>query len=402
MAQHKASFERTADASIATLGAPPEESALDGWTDPQGAAAALGDLNDKASALLRAAADLAAGEPGFAPEPAVPLWIRLTRGSSEIRVCPALAGASSAPEPRRVTRVVVESEPMPDSETGAVARVTLSLDRKAGGSGNTLLVAEAWASTEEVAVARVRPLASRLARALSVPASLPGVEAGESAAAGASAVPALPARSLARFAMRAEGPRLVLRDFASRGPREGSGVHLLVGLVFAGCAAYAWVAFSRALGASGLTASDSLAWLGGSALLTLSAVAFLGVWQFAQRYSAASAPVVAFGGGKVVVAPWVSRKGAVGLDLEGRFGAGIDLAEVQGVSVQERKGLRAVEVATDHGPIDALITPDAALASYLAAALGRVVEDLRPESSGRTARQRARSRAGAPAQAEAR
>jgi len=166
----------------------------------------------------------------------------------------------------------------------------------------------------------------------------------------------------------------------------------VIGLGFAGLAAAAWVMFSRNTGSAGPTSSTSLAWLGGSILLTLAAVAFLGVARFAQRYAATSAPLVALGGGKLLVAPWVSRKGAVGLEPEGRFGAAIDLGEVQGVSVQARASGHAVEFATDHGPMDALVTEDAAVARYLGAALSRATADLR-RGGAKTARQRARARA---------
>lgn len=384
---------RGTEAALAALGAKPDEIALDAWTDPAGAAAALGKLDDaRRHAILRAASDgpIAIGE--GAKEPPAPGWLRLTRGSPEIAVC-ADGGAATC-ETRRATRVVAESAPLPGGAEGAVARVSIALDRKGGGASK-LIVAEVWARTEELAVARVRGVASKLSRALSVPASLPGAAESKDEDAAEGDAPGLSARALSRFTLRGEGPMLVLRDFASAAPREGAGLHIVIGLAFVGLAAGAWMMFAKSAQAAGATASGSLGWLGGSVLLTLAATAFLGVARFTLKYAAASAPLVAIGSGKVTVAPWVSRSGAVMPEPEGRFGAGIDLGEVRGVSVQSRKGQLALEVATDHGPIDALLMDDPTLAQHLAAALGRAIDDLRPAAAGPTARQRARQRAGA-------
>jgi len=396
MAQDEGTFERTAEASIAALGVSPDEAALDGWVDPAGAAHALGELGGSRTAVLvRAARELPAGEAGAAPEPAAPLWILVTKGSAEVRA--SGAATADAGEARRVTRVVVESATLPDGAEGAVARVSLYLDKKGLGAQPTLLAAEAWASSEEKAVARVRAFAGRLARALSVPASLPasGAQAEESASDGAvaEAEAPMPARVLARFTLRGEGPRLVLRDFASRGPREGAGLNFVIGMVFAALSAGAWTMAAKSAGAAGLGSSSSLAWIGGGALLTLAAVAFLGVARFSSRYVAGSAPLVSIGGGKLTVAPWVSRKGAVMLEQEGRFGAAIDLGEVKGVSVTPRDGRLAVEIATDHGPFDALVTEDAGVARLLSGALSRAIDDLRPQLGAPNAKQRARARA---------
>lgn len=398
MAHDDGTFERTTEASIAALGASPDEAALDGWVDPAGAAHALGELGGSRTAVLvRAARDLSPGEAGAAPEPAAPLWILVKKGSAEIRAsAAATAGGAEASEARRVTRVVVESATLPDGAEGAVARVLLHLDKKELGAQPTLIAAEAWASSEEKAVARVRAFAGRLARALSVPASLPasGAQAEESEkdGAGAEAAAPMPARALARFTLRGEGPRLVLRDFASRGPREGAGLSFVIGMVFAALSAGAWTMAAKSAGAAGLGSSASLAWIGGGALLTLAAVAFLGVARFSSRYVAGSAPLVSIGGGKLTVAPWVSRKGAVMLEQEGRFGAAIELGEVRGVSVTPRDGRHALEIATDHGPFDALVTEDAGVARLLSGALSRAIDDLRPPIGGPNAKQRARAR----------
>ena len=59
-------------------------------------------------------------------------FVRVTKGSPEIRTCPAAGASKEACESRRVTRVVVECSPLPDGGDGAVARASLALDRKPG------------------------------------------------------------------------------------------------------------------------------------------------------------------------------------------------------------------------------------------------------------------------------
>jgi hypothetical protein len=392
MSQHEGTFERTAEAALTALGACPSDEAFDAWADPAGAAQALsGENSELRVTLLRAVWEPQAATGDAATKPADALWTRVHRGSSEIRLCPALITGAPEIETRRATRVVVETEPSPDNAGAALARVVILLDRNVDTAHSRLLVAESWAHTEDLAVSRVRGMAARLARALSVPASLPQTGAAAELADSIAPAPQMSARALARFTLRSEGKLLVLRDFASRGPREGAALHFAIGLGFAAPAAGAWLMFARSVRAAGVTASGSLAWLVGSVLLTLAAVAFLGVARFARAYTAGSAPLVAIGAGKITVAPWVSRGGAVMPEPEGRFGAAIDLAEVRGVSVQDRKGRHALEVATEHGPIDALITDDPTIARYLAVALDRAISDLRPQSAP-TARQRARKR----------
>jgi len=397
MSQHDGTFEQAAERALAALGADPSTEALDAWADPIGAAQGLAALESgREVAVVRAAFDLSSTGGAQGPDPAAPSWIRVVKGSPDIRLCSAEATC----ETRKVARVVVEAAPLPDGSEGAIARVSLALDRK-GAPGAKLLVAEAWARSEETAIGRVRGFAAKLARALSAPASLPadaGGDEAEGAGSEEASIQGVSARSLARFALRSEGPRLVLRDFDSRGPKEGALLHLVIGLAFAGAAAFAWTMFARAGGEPGASGSAVwFAWLGGSALLTLAAVAFLGVARFALQYKAGSAPLVAIGAGKVTVAPWVARTGALMTAPEGRFGAGIDFAEVGAVTVQPRKGLHAVEVATDHGAIDALLIGDRAVAEHLARALGRAIDDMRPAGGGPSARQRFRMRAGSSA-----
>lgn len=393
MAQHISSFEQSAEAAIRSLGGGDRVQAVDGSTDPARAAEVLSTLAEKGSVLVRASSDSGAVEPGFAPAPTSPYWIKLTRGSAEIQAVSAIGAGATKPIARKVSRVIMEQAPVPESEVGTITRVVLSLDKGGDALGSNVTVAEVWTAEEATGATRLRTLASRLARVLSVPASLPNNLPASETELNDKALPEVSHGALSRFVLRAEGPRLVLRDFANIGPRENLSTHLLIGVVFALAAGASWYFFANTRASLTAFSAPYLGWVAGSAILTLAAVAFLGVAQFAGRYSATSAPLVAFGGGKLVVLPWVSRKGAVGLDLEGRFGAAIDLVEVQSITVQDRKGKHAVEITTDHGPFDALLTGDRALAEMVAGALARTVNDLRPKAARPTAKQRARLRA---------
>ncbi|MBK8254321.1 MAG: hypothetical protein IPK82_16840 [Polyangiaceae bacterium] len=393
MAQHVSSFEQSAEAAIRSLGGSDRVQAVDGSTDPARASEALSTLAEKACVLLRASLDSGATEPGFAPVPLSPYWIKVTRGSAEIQAVSAVGNGETKPVTRKVGRVIMEQAPVPESEVGTITRVVLSLDKGGDALGSNVTVAEVWTAEDVTGANRLRTLASRLARVLAVPASLPNNLPTTESELNDKTLPEVSPGALSRFVLRAEGPRLVLRDFANTGPRENLSTHVLIGLVFACAAGTSWYFFANTRASLTALSAPYIAWIAGSAILTLAAVAFLGVAQFAGRYSATSAPLVAFGGGKLVVQPWVSRKGAVGLDLEGRFGAAIDLVEVQSITVEDRKGKHAVEVKTDHGPFDALVTDDHALAEMVAGALARTLSDLRPKVSRPTAKQRARLRA---------
>src|SRR4030095_4367893 len=91
-----------------------------------------------------------------------------------------------------------------------------------------------------------------------------------------------------------------------------------------------------------------------AALVTLTAYAFFGVGRFGRRYAAGSSPVGWGGEGRITAMPWVARDGRVDLRPEGRYGASIPLAEVREVRVRPREKLFAVELDSEHGPIDLL------------------------------------------------
>jgi hypothetical protein len=93
----------------------------------------------------------------------------------------------------------------------------------------------------------------------------------------------------------------------------------------------------------------------------------------ASRYRASSVPIAWLHDDRVVVAPWVSRAGAIARVPEGRFGAAIKIAELDCVEVQRRGDEHAVTLDGPHGPIDVLTTPHAAVASHWRDALERLL-----------------------------
>lgn len=87
-------------------------------------------------------------------------------------------------------------------------------------------------------------------------------------------------------------------------------------------------------------------------VFALGAFTFVHVARHALRYRAAGTPIAVFADDRVVVMPWVGRNGAIDPRPEGRFGAGVRIAEVRKVHVLERDGVPTVSLDTDHGEID--------------------------------------------------
>ena len=224
-----------------------------------------------------------------------------------------------------------------------------------------------------------------------------GVAVEASATADAEALPEplgddLGAAELGRLSMRTEGDRVVLRDWDSRGPRETAGRNAGIGVALMVGAVAGWLGLWRSLGPSGSSGAAIACGVLG-ALLTLAGYAFLGVARFSAKYGATSAPLVAVGRDRIVVAPWVGRSGAVDVRPEGRLGAAIPLHEVRQAHAKARAHGVAVELDTDHGPIDAVVCSGEATAKLWCGALNRAIEEARHPRQGATARQRARQKA---------
>jgi hypothetical protein len=372
--------------------------AADALLDPAGAMRSLRGLAAGSSLLLRAAPELREEVKGYAALPSDPVWAAIKRGSVEVAVAPLRAAKKDVAARRAEAKAVAietREEPCCDSASCKLSRTAASAWLDLGGAPR-LLVAEARDLEAEGALSAVRGVAAALARALGVPLAIGGKAAEAPEAAGEAGAPGelFKAGELARFALRSEGDRIVLRDYASRGPRETAQRTLLIGVVLLALAVGLWALFGVRVRTGDQSLSVALGAL--AALVSLTAYAFLGVGRFAVSYAAASSPLVAMGRDRVIVAPWVSRRGEVDLRPEGRLGAAIPIGEVQGVSVLDRDGKKVVELATDHGPIDALEHDDGALAELVAEALRRSLDQVRHPGRGASAKQRARAKA-APA-----
>ncbi|WP_438013678.1 hypothetical protein WMF18_22370 [Sorangium sp. So ce315] len=420
-----AAFDAGVARALRSLGADGSVPALDPLGDPAGAVRALA-AEDGAPLLLRVAPELGAPhrdkDAAFGPAPRDPVWLRFERGAGVLQVAPlcladagpARSGAGAADgagegaaASRDAVRVEVAAAQRPCCGAATCTRerthvaAWLELAPAPSGAGRAaaaqrLLVAEAQDLEAARAEALVEAVAAPLAAALRVPLQTArGTEPPDAIAPrplpepAPAPAPALPAAALARFALRSEGELFVLRDHASQGPRGSATRNALIGaaLLLVGLALWIQVMRSVSAGDSGIAIGVGSA----AALLSLAGYAFLGVARFSSRYAARSAPVASFGAGRFVVAPWVSRAGAIDLRPEGRLGAAISAGEVHAVEVQPRGDRFAVEIDTDHGPIDALLTDREDVARYWRDAMDRAVASVR-HPGGPSARQRLRAR----------
>lgn len=391
-------FRDDVSAVLASLGAEAEGSVADAIADPGGAAAALAG----GALVLRAAPELGAATAGFGPDPAAPVWLSVTRGAREVHTAPLTGGEKTA---RRAAHVAIEADEASccDAPSCAAQRVHTA----------AWLVCEDGARflvTEQHTIAPARgaataAFAKRLADYLGVPcASSPSSPSSPTSLTsltsdgdtGDAMIPepagAPGAVDLARFALRTEGASVVLRDFADVGPRATAGRNSVIGALLMMVGFGGWIKLALAFTSYAASTGERVAFGATGALFTLAGYAFLGVARFSSRYAARSTALVAIGRDRLIVFPWVSRSGAVDSRPEGRLGAALSLGEVRSPAVAERGGGRAVVIATDHGPIDALSCDRENVAAFWAAALARVTEEARHPQSGASARQRARSR----------
>ncbi|MGK4003853.1 matrixin family metalloprotease [Sorangium sp. So ce1036] len=421
-----AAFDAEVAHALRALGVNSADAALDPLGDPAGAARALA-ADGGAPLLLRAAPELGAPtrdkDTPFGPAPRDPVWLRIERGASVVRIAPlrlaggegarsgeggAGAAGEGAVEPREAVRVEVTTAQRPccgaatcgRERTLAAAWLALApKEPSAGraGAAQRLLVAEAQDLEAARAEALVEAVAAPLAASLRVPLETARATEPPDAIAPRSLpepapepAPPLTAAALSRFALRSEGELLVLRDHASRGPRSSAARNGLIGaaLLLGALALWIQVMRSASAGDSGIAIGVGSA----AALLSLAGYAFLGVARFSSRYAARSAPVAWFAQGRFVVAPWVSRAGAIDLRPEGRLGAAISAGEVHGIHVVPRGDRFSVELETDHGAIDALLTEREDVARYWRDAMARAVASVR-HPGGPSARQRLRARA---------
>ncbi|AKT42208.1 hypothetical protein [Chondromyces crocatus] len=414
-ARTTSAFDAEVARAVEAVGASASDSLIDGLTDPIGAARALSERGAKPP-LLRAVPALGTGSEGYGPTPADSVWIRPS--GSSIRIAPLRLDAGGKAETAEVARVAITSRQLSCCESPACNRQRTHLSAwvvLAGGSADGArtprdrwLVAEVRSLDAARAEAQVEAFAARLARVLGVPLETAhGTEPAD-----AIAHRAVPERDgdretvddhpppgvadLARFVLRTEGDYLVLRDHASIGPRTTAPRNVTIGSLLLAVSVPLWIQVARSLsaGQNGLAIG-----LGASAMLiSLTAYAFLGVARFAVKYVALSSPLFWLAKDRIVVAPWVSRVGGIDLKPEGRFGAGIPLGELNGVHVRAAAGSWAVELDTEHGPIDVVAAPTEQVARHLAVIVSRAAASVR-HPGGPSLKQRLRARARQQAEA---
>jgi len=406
-------FDAEVARALASLGARDTDRALDGLSDPIGAARGLRAFSELGGepVLLRAGPELGASAE-YGPAPATPVWIRL-EGTS-IRVAPLRLAADEPAEAVEASRVVVEVEELPccsasgcdRKRTHAAAWLVLAgraaRPRDGAAGHRRLLVAEARSLEAGRAEGVVEAVAARLARGLEVPLETRhGTEPADGIAPRSALErgddeepPALGAAAVAPYFLRTEGEPLVLRDHASLGPRGSVPRNVVVGLLLVAASAPFWVYTARTLSAGQYGAA---AGLGAAALLlSLAGYAFLGVARFSSKYVAHSSPLAWFSRDRFVVAPWVNRLGAIDLKPEGRLGAAIPTGELRRVQVQRRDGRWAVEFDTDHGTLDVLRAEAEDEARYWSSVIVRAAASVR-HPGGPSAKQRLRAKAQAQA-----
>jgi hypothetical protein len=371
---------------LASLDADAEGSVADAIADPGGAAAALA----RGALVLRAAPELGDAAPGFGPDPAAPVWLRLTRGARDVVTVPLTGGEATARRAARVAIAIAEASccdaPSCTAQRAHTAAWLVCED------GARFLVTEQHTITPARGAATTA-FARRLADYLGVPregAPSSDDDAGDAAIPEPAGAPG--AVDLARFALRTEGASVVLRDFTDVGPRATAGRNTVVGALLMLVAVSAWIKLAVAVASRAASTGELVAFGATGALFTLAGYAFLGVARFSSRYAARSTALFAVGRDRMIVLPWVSRGGAVDARPEGRLGAAIGLGEVRSPAVAARGDGRAVMIDTDHGPLDAILCDRDNVAEFWAAALARVTDEARHPQTGASARQRARAR----------
>lgn len=384
----KSSFDAAVARALLAIGHTPDDEAQDPLADPSSSSAMLAEAPDRA--LLRGAPLLGDEAPGYGPEPRDPVWMHLEPRSLEVRTS-TLRGARE--DRRTLAAVRVERADVDCCDTPSCVnkktRTTVTLDFEAGdgAEGVRLVVAESLGPEDGRVVAVAKELAAYTGATLSGDSSASSAEAAD---AGTRRRPK--AGALARFSMRREGARIVLRDYDDPGPRGGAGWKLLVAAILAVAAGLLWAQTVQSARA-GAGTGQAIGFGALAAFITVAAYAFFGVARFAGQYVATSAPRVVVGRDRLVVAPWVSRAGAIDERPEGRFGVAIPMSEVKGVAVADRGGSFALEIVdVEHGPFDAIVSDREDVAELWCAALERSIAEAAHAAAGATPRRRAGAR----------
>ena len=343
--------------SLGALGLDDDARAYDGWLDAASLAAAL---DGDGPLLLRGAVALPDAGVGYAAEPRGGWWLKLGDGRF---TCVPIRGSDVAAPTATGVRVELTDELCCDSKKcdkhKRVAALWLSLD---AAPHEIMLGEQLLEDAEPCALALA---AKRLAARLGVEAELT-VAASKAAEHGE----AVPARELARWALRREGDVFVLRDHASHGPRDGARREWALAVVFGGAAIAAWWGTWRAWQGE---AWETMAIVGAvAAVMTFFVVTMAMIARHSSRYRADSEALMMLVRDRFVVAPWHSRSGAVGIaEGGGRYGAPIPLGELDDIQVVQDGDGYALRCATAHGEIDVGVLEDQQQAQRWMTALKR-------------------------------
>jgi hypothetical protein len=388
------------DGVLRALDRKPGDAIADGWVAPAASARAVADAARRSLLLVRALErktgpdeklDDLAGGARFGPAPPS-LWFLAIDGESI-----ALAPASGACAVRARVRALRIAACEVDWAKGDARRAAAELEIDLGPSSEgregdpsevpgTLVLGLGLADSDEAARARLAPYAAAVASATGAQHDAAPAEPGE-----AGALETL--EDGARLAWSFEGGLVVLRDFADAGPSSASGAYRTAAIGLGVLAAGLWVALVREL-ATGGSVGAKLGVGAVALVLSIATYAFFEIARFAGKYRSESTPLAWFGDDRVVVAPWVSRAGAIDMRRSGSLGAAIRSAEVSGCRAIAKGDAFVAELATEHGPIEVARMARREPAERLAAEVNRVLASVAAAEKKKTALMRARARRG--------
>lgn len=363
-------LRRAVTAALGALGLSVDAPAHDGSLFPR---ALIKALERSESVLVRAGLPLLDASEQVGPTPRDPMWLRLD-GSGAIVRGVSFDGATARTMTAKSVELVEIEEWCCDAVKCERSRerfeVVLHLGEASDSMRLTLFEGTSSGLAGEVGAALAQRLgvpfeAQRSERALDAPGSNPASEALDDE-------PPLTAEELARWSLRCEAGRWVVRDRATRGPREALGRELVM----------LGVLITAALG-SGLGAS--LFWHAGDReravilgicglVAAIACYAMLQIALHTARYRAEGAPVLFVHRDKLVASPWVERSGAILLVPEGRYGAGLSLGGVERLVLVTRDEMTRLVCESDHGSIELGGFSSPSTAKAWQAALGRIFE----------------------------
>lgn len=328
------------------------------------------DVGGAQRALTRAPASIAlralepgapSSEPGFAPLPALVTELEIARGAS----------------PPSIESIETRARSLGWSFERAMGEVVVKTD----GGKRELIVAQTIAASPKDAEADLAPFVEALSAYAGVgDAAVAEPSTGDEPE---------PSTSLGlRYGFAFEGDAIVLRDADSRGPKERVARYRGLALLLVVLGLLATIAVVDRIQSS----AGTLAIVGAAippVVLLVGAFAMNEIARHASRYRATSAPLAWFADDRVVVAPWVSRDGAIDPKPEGRLGAAIACGEIGSVEVRSREPIHAVTLDGLHGPMEVLLTEDPRVAEALRTAIEAAIAHVASPKRRMTALMRA-------------